>query len=139
MKSNSKAIRLLKGIGVALALPAVVLIVMELLVFTTQGTHVISSGLDVKNLIRGAGISAAIAFALSMNMTSGRMDLSLGSQRITGTILGGVLAAQLGLGGIWIMIFAVVFGLGLGFVVGFLYVTLRIPPMVLGLGIACIY
>ena len=88
MKSNSKAIGLLKGIGVALALPAVVLIVMELLVFTTQGTHVISSGLDVKNLIRGAGISAAIAFALSMNMTSGRMDLSLGSQRITGTILG---------------------------------------------------
>ena len=69
MKSNSKAIGLLKGIGVALALPAVVLIVMELLVFTTQGTHVISSGLDVKNLIRGAGISAAIAFALSMNMT----------------------------------------------------------------------
>lgn len=139
MKSNSKAIRLLKGIGVVLALPAVVLIVMELLVFTTQGTHVISSGLDLKNLIRGAGISAAIAFALSMNMTSGRMDLSLGSQRITGTILGGVLAAQLGLGGIWIMIFAVIFGLGLGFVVGFLYVTLRIPPMVLGLGIACIY
>lgn len=139
MKSKSKTAKLLQGICAALALPIATLAVMEILVFLTQGTHVVGSSLDLKNLIRGAGISAAIAFALSMNMTSGRMDLSLGSQRITGTILGGVLAAKLGLGGIWIMIFAVVFGLLLGFAVGFLYVTLRIPPMVLGLGIACVY
>lgn len=139
MKCNRKVAKLLRGIGVTLALPLSVLAIMEILVYLTQGTHVINSSLDIKNLIRSAGISTAIAFALSMNMTSGRMDLSLGSQRITGTILGGVLAAKLGLGGIWIMIFAVAFGLVLGFVVGLLYVTLRIPPMVLGLGIACIY
>lgn len=139
MKKQIKVLDVLKSVGIALALPVAVWIIMEALVFFTQGGHVISTGLDVKNLIRGAGISAAIAFALSMNLTSGRMDLSLGSQRIAGTIVGGVVAAKLGLGGIWVMIFAIVFGLIFGAIVGVLYVTLRIPPMVLGIGMACIY
>lgn len=138
-KGNRGIISVIKQILIALVLPAVVLIIMEVLVSTTQGTHVINSMLDIRNLIRSAGISAAIAFAFSMNLTSGRMDLSLGAQRILGTILGGLVANALGLGGIWILIFAILSGLLLGAIVGFLYVTLRIPPMVLGIGIACIY
>lgn len=139
MKQKNKASELLKGIIATLALPVVVFAIMELLAVTTQGAHVISSALDIKNLIRGAGISATIAFALSMNLSSGRMDLSLGSQRVAGTILGGVVAVKLGLGGIWVMLFAILFGLLLGAIVGICYVTLRIPPMVLGIGMACIY
>ena len=113
MKSNSKAIGLLKGIGVALALPAVVLIVMELLVFTTQGTHVISSGLDVRILF------GALAFRLRLRLHCNEHDKRkngpfFGLTKNYRNDSGGVLAAQLGLGGIWIMIFAVVFGLGLG-------------------------
>lgn len=139
MKQQSKLFRVLKGAAVTIALPLAVYLIMEAIVFVSQGEHVISTVLDVRNLIRSAGISAAIAFALSMNLTSGRMDLSLGSQRVAGTILGGVIAAQLGLGGIWVLIFAILSGLVLGGVVGVLYVTLRIPPMVLGIGMACIY
>lgn len=139
MKQKSQVLKILQGVLVALALPVTVFIIMELLVYSTQGSHVIRSGLDVKNLIRGAGISAAIAFALSMNLTSGRMDLSLGSQRVAGTILGGIIAIKLGLGGVWIMLFAILSGLVLGAIVGVLYVTLRIPPMVLGIGVACVY
>lgn len=139
MKQQSKLFRVLKGAAVTIALPLAVYLIMEAIVFVSQGDHVISTVLDIRNLIRSAGISAAIAFALSMNLTSGRMDLSLGSQRVAGTILGGVIAAQLGLGGIWVLIFAILSGLVLGGVVGVLYVTLRIPPMVLGIGMACIY
>lgn len=139
MKQNSKIKKWLSTICIALALPVIVYLIMELLVIATNNGHVISSGLDMKNLLRGAGISAAIAFALSMNLTSGRMDLSLGAQRVAGTILGGVIASKLGLGGVWVMVFAIICGLLLGGVVGFLYVTLRIPPMVLGIGMACIY
>lgn len=139
MKQQNKALAFLKGAGIALVLPLAVFAVMELLTYLTQGVHIFNSALDIKNLIRGAGISAAIAFALSMNLTSGRMDLSLGSQCVAGTILGGVVATRLGLGGIWVMVFAVLSGLLLGALVGILYVTLRIPPMVLGIGMACIY
>ena len=139
MKQKNKVLEIVKSVAIALALPAAMFVIMELLVYSFQGSHVISTSLDVKNLIRGAGISAAIAFALSMNLTSGRMDLSLGSQRVAGTIVGGVIAARLGLGGPWVLICAIICGLAFGAGVGILYVTLRIPPMVLGIGMACIY
>lgn len=139
MKQQNKVLTILKQIGVTLAFPVAVWLLMEVLVYLTQGGHVINSVLDIRNMIRSAGISAAIAFALSMNITSGRMDLSLGSQRVAATILGGVVAQALGLGGVWVLIFALLFGLILGGIVGVLYVTLRIPPMVLGIGMACIY
>lgn len=139
MKSENKILKFLKGIGIALALPVAVLIIMEVLVGLFAEGHVISSSLDFKNLVRGAGITTAIAFALSMNLTSGRMDLSLGSQRVVATIVGGIVAEQLGLSGAWVLFFAVIFGLIFGGIVGILYVTLRIPPMVLGIGVACIY
>ncbi len=138
MKKN-RVLGILKSVAIALALPVAVYLIMEALVVLFQGGHVINTALDVKNLIRGAGISAAIAFALSMNMTSGRMDLSLGAQRAAGTIVGGIIANSLGLGGIWVLIFAIISGFVFGGLTGILYVTLRIPPMVLGVGMACIY
>lgn len=139
MQKSNKTVKTLKSIVIVIALPLTMFLIMELLAYSIKGTHVINSGLDIKNLIRGAGISAAIAFALSMNLTSGRMDLSLGSQRVVSTILGGFLAYRLGLTGVWMLLFVVLFGVIFGGLVGILFVTLRIPPMVLGIGMACIY
>ena len=139
MKQTNKALKVVKQVAATLALPVIVWVVMELIVYFTKGTHVISTVLDVRNLIRNTGIAAAIAFGISMNLTSGRMDLSLGAQRATATILGGLLAEAIGLSGIWVLIFAVVFGAVLGTAEGILFVTLRIPPMVLGVGMALIY
>ena len=99
MKSKKNLLKFFKGIGIAIALPVAVLIIMEILIGLFADGHVISSMLDFKNMVRGAGISAAIAFGLSMNLTSGRMDLSLGSQRVVATIVGGIVASKLGLGG----------------------------------------
>lgn len=138
MKRTNTWVRVLKSILITLALPVAVFAIMEPLVYNLQGKHIINTMLDVKNLIRSSGITAAIAFALSMNLTSGRMDLSLGAQRVAATIAGGYLAVSLGLGGIWILVFTILFGIVFGGIVGIAYVTLRIPPMVLGIGMACI-
>lgn len=138
MKQQNKLLNALKSVAIALALPAAMFLIMEALVFATQGRHVISSALDLRNLIRSSGISTAVAFALSMNLTSGRMDLSLGAQKVAGTIVGGLLAQSMGLGGVWVLVFSMVFGVLFGGAVGVAFVTLRIPPMVLGIGMACI-
>jgi Ribose/xylose/arabinose/galactoside ABC-type transport systems, permease components len=66
------------------------------------------------------------------------MDLSLGAQRVAGTIVGGLAAQALGLTGIWYLVFAIVFGLIFGGLVGLAFVTFRVPPLVLGIGLACI-
>jgi len=128
----------LKNILFTIAFPLIMWLLMEIIVYSNKGLHVIASMLDVKSVVRNAGISAIIAYALSFNLSSGRFDLSLGAQRLAGTIIGGVLALRMGLSGIWIMIFAVCFGALFGFITGMMFVTFRVPPMVLGIGMGLI-
>ena len=128
-----------KNILITLAFPAVMLLLMECLCFFLKGTHVINSMLDIKTIIRNTGVSAIIAFALSMNLTCGRFDLSLGAQRLAGTIIGGQVAMSLGLSGIWLLLFALAFGMAFGLITGLTFVVTRVPPMVLGIGIGLIW
>ena len=133
MKKN-----LFKNILFTVAFPVVMYLIMELILYTTKGTHVISSQLDIKSILRDAGIAAIIAYALSFNLGSGRIDLSLGAQRLAGTILGGTIALNIGLTGVWLMLFAIVFGAIFGFITGMMFVTFRVPPIVLGIGMGLI-
>ena len=129
----------LKNIAFTLAYPLIAYCVMEFLCLTLKQRHLISTILDVKTLIRNTGIAAIMAFALSFNLSCGRLDLSLGAQRLAGTIIGGYIALSLGLSGIWLLVFAVVFGMLFGFVTGVLFITTRVPPMVLGIGVGLIW
>ena len=129
----------IKNILFTLAFPVGMYLIMELITMTLVHRHVLNSMLDFKTLIRNSGISAMIAFALSFNLTSGRFDLSLGAQRLAGTIIGGVIAIKLNLSGIWLLLFAVFFGLVFGFLTGIMFITLRVPPMVLGIGMGLIW
>ncbi len=128
----------LKNIIISACFPIVIFIIMELLVIT-KGNHIISSVLDVQNIIRRTAISSLIAYALSFNLTCGRMDLSLGAQRLVGVIVGGNIALSLGLSGVGLLVFALVFGLLFGFLTGVLFVVTRVPAMVLGIGLGLIY
>lgn len=128
----------LKNIIISACFPIVIFVIMELLVIT-KGNHIISSVLDVQNIIRRTAISSLIAYALSFNLTCGRMDLSLGAQRLVGVIVGGNIALSLGLSGVGLLVFALVFGLLFGFLTGVLFVVTRVPAMVLGIGLGLIY
>ncbi|MBO4235791.1 MAG: hypothetical protein J5928_05065 [Firmicutes bacterium] len=128
----------IKNVLFTIAFPIVMYIIMEAIVYAAKGTHVITSMLDVKSIIRNAGMAAMIAFALSFNLGSGRIDLSLGAQRLAGTIIGGVIALKLGLSGVWLMVFAIIFGALFGFLTGLMFVTFRVPPIVLGIGMGLI-
>ncbi|TCT15532.1 ribose/xylose/arabinose/galactoside ABC-type transport system permease subunit [Natranaerovirga pectinivora] len=122
-----------------LSVPLVVGLIMEVIVYMQTGGHLISSMLDIRNIIRDLGVTALIAFALSLNLGSGRFDLSLGAQRLVATIIGGNIALRLGFNGIGVLIMAILFGLLAGFVVGMIFITFRVPPVILGLGMAMVY
>lgn len=119
--------------------PVLVGLLMEVIVYAATGTHLIASVLDIRNLIRDLGTTSIIAFALSLNLGSGRFDLSLGAQRLVATIIGGNIALKMGLNGVWLLIVAILFGLLAGFLVGMIFITFRVPPVILGLGMAMIY
>jgi len=121
------------------SVPLVVGLIMEVIVYTQTGGHLISSMLDIRNLIRDLGVTAIIAFALSLNLGSGRFDLSLGAQRLVATIIGGNIAVKLGFNGVGLLLMAILIGLLVGFAVGMIFSIFRIPPVILGLGMAMIY
>jgi len=135
MKKNEK----LKDILFTIAFPIVTFLVMECLCYFLKGRHIFTTVADYKTLVRNTGIAAMTAFALSFNLKSGRFDLSLGAQRLAGCIVGGIIAINLGLSGIGLLLFSVVFGLIFGFITGLAFVTFRVPPMVLGIGMGLVW
>jgi len=129
----------LKDILFTIAFPIVVFIIMEALCYFLKGKHIITTVGDIKTLVRNTGIASMTAFALSFNLKAGRFDLSLGAQRLAGCIIGGTIAINLGLRGFGLLLFSLVFGLIFGFLTGLAFVTLRVPPMVLGIGMGLVW
>ena len=127
-----------KSVLFTIAFPVVMWAIMEVIVRAKTGHPLITSMLDVKSIVRTAGMNAIIAYALSFNLSSGRFDFSLGAQRLAGTIVGGYIAVKLGLSGIALMIFAIAFGALFGFITGIMFITFRVPPMILGIGMGLI-
>lgn len=128
----------IENILITLAYPVGMFIIMSLMLLVLNKPNIILSSIDIRTIIRDTGIAATIAFALSFNLTSGRLDLSLGSQRLVGTIIGANLALSLGLTGVWLLVFAAVAGLLFGFIVGMIFVMVRIPSLILGIGMGLI-
>lgn len=127
-----------KNILITIAFPLVMWAIMELIVRAKTGHPMIVSTLDIKNIVRNAGMSAIIAYALSFNLSSGRFDFSLGAQRLAGTIIGGYIAVKMGLSGIALVIFAIAFGALFGFITGMMFIIFRVPPMILGIGMGLV-
>ena len=127
-----------KNILITIAFPLVMWAIMELIVRVKTGHPMIVSTLDIKNIVRNAGMSAIIAYALSFNLSSGRFDFSLGAQRLAGTIIGGYIAVKMGLSGIALVIFAIAFGALFGFITGMMFIIFRVPPMILGIGMGLV-
>ena len=137
MKSNAKdfALRLVKTVAV----PLVIWLVMEIIVRSATGMGVINSTADIRTLFRNLISSLAFALGISTNLNCGRMDLSMGAQMYAGVIFGGNIALTLGLGGVGVLILSMAVGALCGLLTGFIFIKLRILPMVLGLGMTLVF
>lgn len=138
-QSFQKKHNMLVNIGFTFLVPVVVWCVMELLNISLASTHTMSSAVDWTTLLRNLISSFCFALGLNCNMALGRMDTSTGSQMYLACIVGGNIALTLGLGGIGVLTFSILFGMLAGALAGFLFINLRILPMVLGLGLSLVY
>lgn len=139
MKKKGNGIVFIKNIMRIMAVPLMVYLFMELVCMIFMGSHVISSKLEMDNLIKTTCVMTFSAIALSMNMSAGRMDFSLGAQQMVACVVGGNIAFSLGLGPVGVLAFCILSGAIAGTAVGCLFVITRIPSMVLGVGMALIY
>ena len=135
--SNSKDIVL--RAAKAAAVPLLVWAVMQVIDMAFAGMGVINNSADIKTLFRNLISSLAFALAIGANLNCGRMDLSLGAQMYAGVIFGGNIALMLNVGGIGVLILSMAVGALCGLVTGFIFINLRILPMVLGLGMTLVF
>ena len=129
---------LLMNAAFTVAIPAAVWLIMELLNLAFCGVHTLNSTVDY-TLMRNLVTSFCFALGLNCNLPVGRMDTSTGSQMYLACIIGGNIALSLNLGGVGVLVFSMLFGMLAGGFVGFLFINMRILPMVLGLGISLVY
>lgn len=130
--------KIMKNIIMMVVIPVVTYLIFFCLT-KIKGVEGFGVGTDLVVIFRNTVYTGFIALAVSYNLTSGRFDFSVGATLILATILSGMITLQYNLGPISMLVLALVFGGILGGIGGYIYTILRLPPMVVSLGIAMIY
>jgi ribose transport system permease protein len=132
----------IKSIGfktlITLGVPALVFLLFKG-ICAAAGHPGFGGGPDVRLLLYDTIYGGLIALAVSYNLTSGRLDFSVGSVLILSAVVGGNLAEKWGGGPVAMLLLMVVTGCVLGAISGVAYAWLRLPAMVVSLGVAMIY
>ncbi len=127
-----------KNIVMTLMIPVIVYLFFMILCNAT-GNPGFGVGMDLQTILYTSVYSGLLALAMSLNITSGRFDFSLGASMLLAIIIGGNIAKEHDMGALGLLIVTVLVGAIIGLVSGGVYVTLSLPPMVSSLGMAIIY
>ena len=133
-----KATKIGKNIVMTLILPVLVYLFFFILCNATGRTG-FGVGADLITIVYNAVFGGLVAQAMAINLTTGRFDYAIGAELVLACILGGNLANDLGLGAFGMLAFITGIAVVVGLISGLVYVTLRLPPMVVSLGLAMIY
>ena len=125
-----------------LAIPVITAAVLEIICLTA-GQNVITNLKSFNNFMVYTAIVMITTMALSINLSSGRFDFSLGAMAALSSAIGAKLSYGLlqgSAGSAYLMLLlTIAAGALLGIVSGIIYVLLRIPPIITSLGVTLIY
>lgn len=127
-----------KNVIMSLMIPVIVYLFFFILCNAT-GHPGFGVGADLQTILYTSVYSGLLALAMSLNITSGRFDFSLGASMLLAIIIGGNIARNQDMGAAGLLIVTVLVGMVIGCASGAVYVTLGLPPMVASLGLAIIY
>lgn len=139
---KSKTSMILKRIFGTIAIPLVFAVVLITLC-TASGRQMISNNASFNNFVIYTAIVMITTIALSINLNSGRFDFSLGSMALLSSVLSSKLTYMIlggGSGSAALMLgLNIVIGAVIGLISGALYVSLRLPPIIVSLGVTLIF
>ncbi|WP_310603237.1 ABC transporter permease [Anaerosporobacter sp.] len=78
-------------------------------------------------------------FALSINLNSGRFDFSIGSISLLSSVISASVCIHYNLSVGFMLVISIVVGIVLGCISGVLYVLVKLPPIIVSLGVALFY
>lgn len=87
---------------------------------------------------RGLTYVLLLSFGVSINLHTGRFDFSTGAVMLISGVIGAKIAYGAGLGPIGMLVISVIFGVVFGAISGGLYIALKLPPMIIGLGMTLV-
>lgn len=122
----------------AAVLPVLVLAVC-LLISSAQGTDLFGSELSRITFVRAAVNVLLVTFALSINLNSGRFDFSIGSVALLSSVISAMITAKTNAGPLAMLAMCAAIGGLLGLGSGLVYVTVKLPPIIVSLAIALFY
>lgn len=133
--SDNKAATVLKRAFGILIIP-VLCLVAALAMCAGFGTALFKDGLSISTFAYGIAYLSLVAFAVSINLHSGRFDFSIGGIIILSSTVVIVMACS-GIDSVPLLLFAALLvGAVSGLCSGGLYLALRLPPMIVSLGVS---
>lgn len=129
MKQN-KLVKTVLNFLLALALPVLVFVI-----FTVLSGGRMANMRTISAILRQAIQPSIICLGLMLGMSIGMMNFACGAIVVCASICGGGLSNLLGMGLPGVVLFSMVISLACSALYGFLYNKLRVPCMVLGLGL----
>ena len=130
--------RILKNIGMTVAIP-VLTYIFFLIMCNLFGSSGFGVGTDLTTIIYTTLYTSMIALAMSYNLTCGRFDFSVGATILLSVIVGGNIVKEYKLGPVPMLIILVLIAALCGLISGVAYAALKLPPMVVSIGITMIY
>lgn len=133
MKSKNKVVDILNRAWKSLLLPAIVFLAFTLIL----GEDFLNSRL-LLTIARQTAMPILLAFSMALMMFMGMMNFAMGAVLYTAVILGAYVAQSLGGGIPLIFVFTVIFAIIFMAINGWLYNLLKVPCIVLSLGLALV-
>lgn len=122
----------LRNVGGVLLLPVLCGIVMAL-ACRVAGTQLFTGSSTWQLFFRGMAYVLLLSFGVSINMHTGRFDFSTGATMLFGGVAGALISYSNGWGPVAMLFVSMLVGCAAGLLTGWLYVLLRLPPMIIGL------
>ncbi len=121
-----------------IAIPLIAFLVCQILCMQ-KGISLFADTFTWTVFVRASASVMLTTFALYINLNSGRFDFSLGSISLLSSIISSQICLEAGLP-VWMMlVVSIAVGAALGAFSGLLYVVLRLPAIIVSLGVSLIY
>lgn len=129
----NKFLETVKNYALSVIMPIIMIILLLIVSSETRSANAIIS------LLRQGFAPAVLGWGVLFNMKAGNWDFSIGARFVLGSILAGNLAMRFHLGMLGLIVLVIVISLVLSTIVGLAYKFLRIPTLIVSIGICLIF
>lgn len=125
--------------GKTFVFPVVMWLFFAILTVFAGGNDLFLSAVSIKDIFQTSCLNVVVAVAVALPLSGGRWDFAPGSIIVLAGIIAGNLTINHGLGLAGLIVLSVVVAVALALIEGVLYITFKVPTMIISLGVVMLY